>query len=109
MAVEKISWEYFKVCNNDVRLKFEELCRQIFEKEFLAFNKEHIYVHCNPNNPGLESEPIYDENNKRYIGYQAKFFDESVDYNQILRSAQNIVKYYAGKVDHVYLYCNKPK
>lgn len=108
MVVEKISWEYFKVCNNDVRLKFEDLCRQIFEKEFLVSNKEHIHVHCNPNNPGLESEPIYDENNKRYIGYQAKFFDESVDYNQILHSAQNIVKYYAGQVDHVYLYCNKP-
>ena len=28
------------------------------------------YVHSNPNNPGIESEPILDEVNNRYIGYQ---------------------------------------
>ena len=66
------------------------------------------YIHSNPNNPGIESEPILDEINNRYIGYQAKFFDNDADYNQIKESAQKAVKYYKGKVEVIYLFCNKP-
>ena len=49
-----------------------------------------------------------DEINNRYIGYQAKFFDNDADYNQIKESAQKAVKYYKGKVEVIYLFCNKP-
>lgn len=91
LAAGQITWEQFVTCNNDargVRYKFEDLSRQLFTYEFLSQNKKHKYVHSNPNNPGIESEPILDEENDRYIGYQAKFFDKDADYNQIKESAE---------------------
>lgn len=110
MMAAIISWEQFLTCNIDTRgiqFKFEDLCRQLFVNEFLAENKKQRHLHCNPNNPGLESEPVYDEKNERWIGYQAKFFEKNTDYSQIMDSVENIVKYYKGKVEHVYLFCNK--
>lgn len=110
MSIGQITWDCFCVYNNDsqgIRYKFEDLCRQLFMNEFLAGNKICHYVHSNPNNPGIESEPVYDEVNKRWIGYQVKFYENGVDYKQILHSAEETVKYYGKKVDHVYLFCNK--
>lgn len=110
MAAGQITWEQFVTCNNDargVRYKFEDLSRQLFTYEFLSQNKKHKYVHSNPNNPGIESEPILDEENDRYIGYQAKFFDKDADYNQIKESAEKAVKHYKGRLDVIYLFCNK--
>ena len=75
MATGQITWEQFITVNNDargVRYKFEDLCRQLFTYEFLSKNKIHKYVHSNPNNPGIESEPILNEETDKYIGYQAK-------------------------------------
>lgn len=110
MAVGQITWEQFITSNNDargVRYKFEDLCRQLFLYEFLSQNKVNKYIHSNPNNPGIESEPILDEINNRYIGYQAKFFDNAVDYSQIKESAEKAVKHYKGNLDIIYLFCNK--
>lgn len=110
MAVGQITWEQFITSNHDargVRYKFEDLCRQLFIYEFLSHNNKYKYVHSNPNNPGIESEPILDEVNNRYIGYQAKFFDNDADYSQIRESAQKAVNHYKGKLDLVYLFCNK--
>ncbi len=106
-----INWDSFTVYNQDshgVRYKFEDLCRQLFVNEFISPNKQFRYLHSNPNNAGLESEPLYDEVNKRRIGFQAKYFDDRVSYNQIEQSAQKIKSTYSGKVDLVYLFCNKP-
>ena len=61
MAVGQITWEQFITSNHDargVRYKFEDLCRQLFIYEFLSHNNKYKYVHSNPNNPGIESEPI---------------------------------------------------
>ena len=112
----QINWDIFKTYGQDsrgVRFKFEDLCRQLFANENLYGNKQFRYLHANPNNYGLETEPIYDETNQRWIGFQAKFFDNDVDYSQIKQSAEKIIKYYTGKsgaghVDLVYLFCNKP-
>ena len=60
-----------------------------------------------PNNPGVEVEPVWDRNNEKRISYQSKFFDNTPDYQQILHSVEETIKYYAGKIDRVYLYCNK--
>ena len=112
MATGQITWEQFIISNNDargVRYKFEDLSRQLFTYEFLSQNNKYKYVHSNPNNPGIESEPILDEVNNRYIGYQAKFFDNDKNmYNQIKESAQKAVEHYKGKLDIIYLFCNKP-
>ncbi|KAI4450751.1 hypothetical protein C823_005288 [Eubacterium plexicaudatum ASF492] len=77
----QINWESFATYNHDIRgirFKFEDLCRQLFANENLSGNKQFRYLHANPNNHELETEPIYDETNKRWIGFQAKFFDQDV-------------------------------
>lgn len=110
----QINWESFNTYNQDasgVRIKFENLCRQLFANENLTGNKQYRYIHANPNNSGLEAEPIFDETNKRWIGFQAKYFDDAVDYSQIKHSAEKTVEYYTGKdgvVDLVFLFSNKP-
>ena len=109
-----INWENFATYNHDargIRFKFEDLCRQIFANENRTGNKQFMYLHANPNNHGLETEPIYDETNKRWIGFQAKFFDKDVDYGQIKHSSEKTVEYYTGKeviVNLVYIFCNQP-
>ena len=110
----QINWNSFRTYNQDsrgVRYKFEDLCRQLFANENLSGNKQFKYLHANPNNYGLEAEPIFDESRQLWIGFQAKFFDNKVGYSQIKESAEKIIEYYtgkAGKVDLVYLFCNKP-
>lgn len=111
MGKNDITWEKFlKLQSNPqgIRMQFEDLCRQLFMNEFLGENKTKHYLHSNPNNAGLETDPIYDENSHRWIGFQAKYFDVSPDYAQIEHSAKKIVEYYNGQVEHVYLFCNKP-
>ena len=44
----------------------------------MCIRDRYKYLHANPNNHGLETEPIYDEVNDRWIGFQAKFFDTVV-------------------------------
>ena len=110
MTDNKINWEQFKNCNNDsqsIHDRFEDLCRQLFILDELSENKVHTHIHCNHNNPGIEGDPIYDEKNNIWLGFQVKFFDSSISYDDILKSAKKTVKYYKGKVDKVYLYCNK--
>lgn len=109
MAVE-VNWENFASNNNDpdgVRHKFENLCRQLFTNDYLKENKKSRNLHSNPNNPGIEAEPILDERTNQYIGFQVKFFDTSVDYGQILHSMEKALQYYTGKLSHIVLYCNK--
>ena len=65
----QINWENFILYNQDargVRFKFEDLCRQLFTNENIIGNKQYRYLHANPNNAGLETEPILNEiTNKR--------------------------------------------
>ena len=110
----QINWDSFKIYNIDsrgIRFKFEDLCRILFANEFLSGNKQFRYLHSNPNNPGLETEPIFSEQSEQWIGFQAKYFDNDVDYEQIKRSAKQIIAHYTGQdgiVNTVYLYSNKP-
>ena len=109
-----INWDSFKTYNQysgGIRFIFEDLCRQLFSNENLSGNKQFRFLHANPNNPGLETEPIYDEVNQKWIGFQAKYFDGDVDYRQIKHSADEIVENYTGKkgiVELVYIFSNKP-
>ena len=110
MTFQLLTWERFITTNLDPRgvdCKFEDLCRQLFINEYLSQNKLVKYVHSNPNNPGLECDPVFDEVNQRWISFQAKFSQQRPPYTQILESMEKAVKYYAGKMDCVILYCNK--
>ena len=97
-----ITWEGFVACNPDKRTSFENMCRLLFKKTLC---NNDVLDHSNPNNPGIEIEPVVGKDGKR-ISFQSKFFDYKTDYTQIHHSAETTVKYYSGLVDIVYLYCN---
>lgn len=107
----QINWENFILYNQDargVRFKFEDLCRQLFTNENIIGNKQYRYLHANPNNAGLETEPILNEITNKRVGFQAKFFGGDANYRDIEDSASKTVAYYSGQVDIVYLFSNKP-
>ena len=98
------TWDRFRsACDGarGIQLVFEDLCRQLFEEEYLSGNKKQKHVCCNPNNKGLEAEPVYDEINQRWLGFQAKYFKSKTDYKQILHSAEKIVEYYNGSCKNI--------
>lgn len=101
--INEITWAQFEVCNENPQSAFENMCRWLFNDFF--FNGKAI-LHSEPNNPGVEVVPVYHEDTKKRISFQAKFFSE-MDYEQIKHSAQTAVNHYAGELDVVYLYCNK--
>lgn len=98
-----ITWSQFEICNADTRIAFENMCRMLFNNFF--FDGKGLF-HSDPNNPGTETVPVLHEKTGKRISFQAKYFS-SVDYTQILHSAEAVVKYYSGKLDILYLYCNK--
>lgn len=72
----QINWESFATYNHDIRgirFKFEDLCRQLFANENLSGNKQFRYLHANPNNHGLETEPIYDERTSDGLVFRQNF------------------------------------
>lgn len=99
----EISWAKFETCNTDKRTAFENMCRWLFNQRFFDGKK---LLHSNPNNPGVEVVPVIDTTSNKRISFQAKYFD-TIDYAQILHSCKTAVSYYAGKLDVIYLYCNK--
>ena len=99
-----ITWQQFELCNQNKREAFENLCRALFRKSF--FDNTNIVFHSNPNNPGVEIEPVFCDKLNKSISFQSKYFD-STDYGNIQHSAKETVKYYSGQIDTCYLYSNK--
>ena len=52
--------------------RFESLCRQLFVNKFTEKESHQRFLQSVVNNPGIETEPIYDEKKKTWIGFQAK-------------------------------------
>ena len=106
MSVDRkvITWAQFEICNSDKRNAFESMCRLLFKHTYL--DNVNTY-HSNANNPGIEIEPVLTESGKR-ISFQSKYFEklDSSCYAQIQHSADKTIKYYSGKIDVIYLYCN---
>ena len=100
----KVTWAQFETCNANKQEAFEQLCRWLFNEFF--FDGTEL-LHSNPNNPGVEVIPVFHSTSNKKISFQAKYFDAAVNYAQIKESAQKAVKYYSGKLDVIYLYCNK--
>ena len=99
-----ISWQQFELCNQNKREAFENLCRALFRKNF--FDDSNVILHSNPNNPGIEIEPVFCDKLNKSISFQSKYFD-TIDYGNIQHSAKETVKYYSGQIDICYLYSNK--
>lgn len=101
--IMEVTWQQFELYNSDVTTAFENLCRLLFNR--IIFNNKAIF-HSNPNNPGIEIEPVYDKSQNKYVSFQAKYFDK-LNYSQIKHSFEKAVKYYKNNLDVIYLFCNK--
>ena len=100
-----ISWDCFKYVNSANKpAAFESMCRLLFKHQFVS-NAQ--VMHANPNNAGIECEPITRESDGKRISFQAKFFENGVEYRQIEDSMNTSVSHYIGRLDIIYLYCNK--
>ncbi len=103
MITSTIDWNQFESQNKNPRVDFENLARLLFS-EFYC--KEGVTLHSNPNNPGIEVDPVCGKNGKN-VSFQAKYFDNRINYSDIRESCQKAVKYYADTLDVIYLYCNQ--
>lgn len=100
-----ITWSQFEVCNSDTRSAFENMCWFLFNTSY--FGGKGLF-HADSNNPGIEIVPIFHEESGKWISFQAKYFTSLRNgYSQIKDSAKQAIKYYEGKLDVIYLYCNK--
>lgn len=79
------------------------MCRFLFHSFF--FDGKELF-HSEPNNPGIEIVPVFHKESGQWISFQAKYFS-NVDYSQIKHSAEKAIQYYSGRLDTIYLYCNK--
>lgn len=97
-----VTWTKFQQNNEKVSDAFEKLSRALFKAEFCP---EHTVLHSDPNHPGVEVEPVRIKNGKM-ASFQAKYFDNRVNYNQIEKSMDKVIQWIAGEIDEVYLFCN---
>ncbi len=105
-----LSWASFEVKSSADGLsnafRFESLCRQLFVNKFTEKESHQRFLQSVVNNPGIETEPIYDEKKKTWIGFQAKYFSKKISYNAILDSCTKAVTHYKDKLDELVLFCN---
>ena len=102
-----LCWPQFEIMNDDVSGSFEQMCRALFKNEFV---QEGVALHSNHNNPGVEVDPVparFHKGKKQFfISFQSKYYKNEVNYSDIKHSMKNAVKYYAGRLDCIYLFCN---
>lgn len=108
MEAFDLSWSLFEINNDYTTKAFEQMCLDLF---CISFVQEGIIPHMNPNNPGLETDPVpsrYCKDGKIInIGFQSKYFTSKIQDADIRDSMKKVVKNYAKKVDLIYLFCNK--
>ena len=99
-----LTWEHFEQLHADKRIVFENLCRSLFRRELCA---DGVILHSDPNHPGVEVAPVLSRDGKSLISFQAKYFHDRIDYDQIKDSANTAIRHYTGVLNTIYLYCNK--
>lgn len=102
--MSQVNWNGFiNKFGDNCHTKFEEMTRKIFRIGVLKDATRNLIGLSN--SPGIEVEPVEFEGQK--ISFQSKFFTERPDYEDIEDSFKKIITYYKGKIDKVYLYCNR--
>ncbi|MDU2565004.1 MAG: hypothetical protein E7C89_00225 [Anaerococcus sp.] len=101
--MDSINWKQFEVVNANTTESFEDLCRNLFKRQFLT---KDIVSNSKPNHPGTEIHPLYSEVIESRISFQAKFLSRN-DYPQIKKSTDKVISNYSNKLDVLYLYCNR--
>lgn len=99
-----LTWDHFMEIHADKRVSFENLCRSLFQRKMC---EEGVILHSEPNHPGVEVAPVRSKDGRKLISFQAKFFDSNIGYAQIKESANRAICHYKGKLEQIYLYCNK--
>lgn len=99
-----LSWSHFDKLHEDKKTAFENLSRSLFLKELCY---EGTILHSDHNHPGVEVAPVLAKDGQTKISFQAKHFDNAIGYAQIKKSVKEAIIHYTGKLDIIYLYCNK--
>lgn len=101
--MNSINWTQFEAVNENTTKSFENLCRNLFKRHF--FTKD-VISRSNPNHAGTEIDPLFSDVTKSRISFQAKYLSK-IDYPQIKSSTDKVISNYRGKLDTLYLYCNR--
>ncbi|WP_180904055.1 hypothetical protein, partial [Flavobacterium chungangense] len=88
--LQKISWDTFKIKNENQTKSFEDLCYHLFCREHNLSNG----IKADFNQAGLETYPIKSNITSKIIGFQAKFFEPSISYSQIEKSIKKALSNY---------------
>jgi len=96
----KISWDKFKVKNEDYKKSFEELAYFLFCRKF----KRNAGIFRYRNQTGIETEPI--KENRKLIGFQAKWFESKIDKDNITSSISK-AKDKNPKLNRIIFYINQ--
>lgn len=99
----KLHWSTFEMINNNTTQAFENMCRLLFQQQFLS--KDTI-LNSKPNHPGIEVHPVEHSETGNIISFQSKYFKYRTDYSQIKSSMDQVIKHYSKELDIVYLYSN---
>ncbi|MCR5803733.1 MAG: hypothetical protein K6G47_05685 [Clostridia bacterium] len=99
-----LSWKHFEDVNSNKQEAFENMCRSLFKRNKVL---ESEILHSDPNHPGVEVSPVRSKDGDEMISFQAKYFDNNVDYRNIQSSISTAITYYKDHLDTIYLYCNK--
>lgn len=101
--MDSINWAQFEVVNANTTESFEDLCRNLFRRQF--FPNDTVF-NSKPNHPGTEIYPLFSEVTGSRISFQAKFLSRN-DYPQIKKSTDKVINNDSNKLDILYLYCNR--
>ncbi|MFA6896661.1 MAG: hypothetical protein WC242_05695, partial [Candidatus Paceibacterota bacterium] len=98
--LQKISWDKFKIKNEDYRKAFEELAYFLFCRRF----KRSYGIFRYKNQAGIETEPIKD--GRELVAFQVKWFDSKIDKDAILDSI-NKAKEKNSKLNKIIFFINQ--
>lgn len=96
-----INWKKFEIKHPKATDAFESLCYFLFCRKY-GLNEG---IRTDFNQVGLETEPIKHIDGK-YYGFQSKFFDKRVDYNNIYNSIKKALNNY-DNLDCIIIYINR--
>ncbi|SKA92244.1 hypothetical protein SAMN05428976_11918 [Clostridium sp. USBA 49] len=96
----QIDWRQFGRKFESLQASFEQLCHYLFCREL----KITSTVSADHNQKGLETKPVKFQD--KYYGYQAKFFEKSINYTQIKESIKNALDEFECELDYIFIYLN---
>lgn len=97
----EISWKKFEVKHPKATDAFESMCYFLFCRKY-GINEG---IRTDFNQVGLETEPIKYADEK-YYGFQAKFFDKNINYQNIENSVDKALENYSN-LHHIIIYLNQ--